>query len=147
MAERWPPAQQYRNAFECVKESILEYISSGVNISQGPLPSSTFDIATQDALKEVFASTGMESLGQAFNSIITVGENGASESLYFDNTEEDQLVFGLDNLGSMAPVEERLVREEVGNQQAHDFNLGEGAEYNWDILDSVNTSRGQDSGL
>jgi hypothetical protein len=47
----------------------------------------------------------------------------------------------------MVPDEEWLVCEEVGNQQARDFNLGEGAEYNWDILDSVINSRGQDSAI
>jgi hypothetical protein len=53
---------------------------------------------------------------------------------------------GLDNLTSMVPGEERVVYEEVGNQQTCDFILGEGAEYNWDILDSVINSRGQDAG-
>jgi hypothetical protein len=67
--------QQYRNAFERVKESILEDISLGANVSRDPLPNSEFDIATQDALKEVFASAGMESLGQGFNDIIAVEEH------------------------------------------------------------------------
>jgi hypothetical protein len=89
----------------------------------------------------------MESLGQGFNDIIAVEEHVASQGLYFGTTEEDQLVFGLDNLGSMVPGEERLICEEVGNQQARDFSLGEGAEYNWDILDSVINSRGQDSAI
>jgi hypothetical protein len=46
MAERWPPMQQYRNAFERVKESILEDILSGANVSRDPLPNSEFNIAT-----------------------------------------------------------------------------------------------------
>jgi hypothetical protein len=83
----------------------------------------------------VFVSACTEYLEQAFNSIIAAEEHGASQSLYFGTTEEDQLVFGLDNLTSLVPGKERVVYEEVRNQQTRDFNLSEGAEYNWDILD------------
>ncbi|RDW69873.1 hypothetical protein BP6252_08893 [Coleophoma cylindrospora] len=137
MAERWPPAQQYRNAFERVKESILEYVSLGTEVPRDLLPSSTFNLATQDALKDVFARPGMESLGQAFYSIIAPEAQEASQSLPIGTTDADQLVFDLDNLGSLTPSEDQLLYEANEAQQSCHLDLAEGVEYSWDILDAV----------
>lgn len=141
MAERWSPAQQYRNAFERVKDNIIQYISSKNDIPSDSLPSSTFNADTQDALKEVFAAPGMESLGLAFNNIIAVEDYAPTQGSHFHTEGENQLWFDLDNLGSIAPGEEQLVYEEVGDQQSGGFHVDEGVEYNWDILDAVLNTR------
>ncbi len=96
MAERWPPAKQYRNAFEGVKESVFAYIASGTHAAREPVPSSTFNLATHDALNQVFATNGMRSLGQTFSTITEQDERGTRRSSCSGPENEE---FGLDNLG------------------------------------------------
>lgn len=144
MAERWSPAQQYRNAFERVKDNIIQYISSQTDVSGDGFPASTLNAETHEALKEVFAAPGMESLGLAFNNIIAADDYALdiNEGGNFRAEEGGgQLWFDLDNLGSIATGEEQLGYEEVGDQQGGGFRLDEGVEYNWDILDAVFNSR------
>ncbi len=146
MAERWSPAQQYRNAFEHLKEKILEHISSGTPAPQDPSPGTKFTTARQDALKQVFASVGMESLGQVIDSIANPEEQQARQNLPFGiTTETEELAFGTDNLGPIVFDEDWIdYGEDIGSEEVRNFDFRGGPAYNLNVLDAILNSQRRD---